>query len=89
MSNQLVAETSTWQHTTVTRDRHPCPLWDSNPQCQQASSPKPLPFTARPLGLSFSWLSKWEYVGACSPICVASHQGKLESLSTPLWEPEI
>jgi hypothetical protein len=22
---QLVAETSTWQHTTITRDRHPCP----------------------------------------------------------------
>jgi hypothetical protein len=25
---QLVAETSTWQHTTVTTDRHPCPRWD-------------------------------------------------------------
>jgi hypothetical protein len=23
--DQLVAETSTWQHTTFTRDRHPCP----------------------------------------------------------------
>jgi hypothetical protein len=23
--DQLVAETSTWQHTTLTRDRHPCP----------------------------------------------------------------
>jgi hypothetical protein len=26
--DQLVAETSTWQHTTVTKDRHPCPRWD-------------------------------------------------------------
>jgi hypothetical protein len=30
--DQLVAETSTWQHTTLTRDRHPCPRWDSNPR---------------------------------------------------------
>jgi hypothetical protein len=51
-SDQLVAETSTWQHTTLTTDRHsclrwqsspqsqqasPCPRWDSNPQSQQAS----------------------------------------------------
>jgi hypothetical protein len=27
-SDQLVAETSTWQHTTLTTDRHPCPRWD-------------------------------------------------------------
>jgi hypothetical protein len=25
---QLVAETSTWQNTTLTTDRHPCPRWD-------------------------------------------------------------
>jgi hypothetical protein len=31
---QLVAETSTWQHTTLTRDRHPCPRRNSNPQSQ-------------------------------------------------------
>jgi hypothetical protein len=30
-SNQLVAETSTWQHTTHTPDKHPCPRWDLNP----------------------------------------------------------
>ena len=36
-----VVETSTWQHTTFTRDRHPC-LWrDSNPQSQQASAHRP------------------------------------------------
>jgi len=28
-SDQLVAETSTWQHTT---DKHPCHRWDSKPQ---------------------------------------------------------
>ena len=36
-SDQSVAETSTWQHTTLTTDKHPCPPWDSNPQSQQAS----------------------------------------------------
>jgi len=24
-SNQSVAETSTWQHSTITTDKHPCP----------------------------------------------------------------
>jgi len=26
--------TSTWQHTTLTTDRHPCPRRDSKPQSQ-------------------------------------------------------
>ena len=30
-SDQFVAETSTWQHTTFTTDKRPCPRWDSNP----------------------------------------------------------
>jgi hypothetical protein len=40
--DKSVAETSTWQHTTVTTDKHPCPRWDSNPQSQQASGRRPL-----------------------------------------------
>jgi len=40
-SDQLVAETSTCKHTTLTTDRHPCPRWDSNPQSQQASGRRP------------------------------------------------
>ena len=31
-SDQRVAKTSTWQHTTLTTDKHPCPRWDSNPR---------------------------------------------------------
>jgi hypothetical protein len=42
-SDQPVAETSIWQHTTLTRDRHPCPRWDSKPQSQQASGRRPTP----------------------------------------------
>jgi len=30
---------SSWQHTTLTRHRHPCPRLDSNPQSQQAMAP--------------------------------------------------
>jgi len=40
-SDQLVAKTSTWKHTTLTTDRRPGPLWDSNPQSQQASGRRP------------------------------------------------
>ena len=43
MNDQLVAETCTWQHTTLTTDKHPCPRWDSNPQSQQASGRRPTP----------------------------------------------
>jgi hypothetical protein len=45
--DQLVAQTSTWQHTT---DTHPCPRWDSKPRSQQASGRSPTPYAARPLG---------------------------------------
>jgi len=35
--------TSTWQHTTITRDRQPCARRDSKPQSLQASSHRPTP----------------------------------------------
>jgi len=40
-SDQLVAETSTWQHTTLTTDKHSCPQWNSNPRSQLASGRRP------------------------------------------------
>jgi hypothetical protein len=57
-SGHPVAKTCTWQHTTLTRDRHPCHRRDSNPRSQQASGRRPTPETARPLGsglCAFSW----------------------------------
>ena len=39
-SDQLVAETSTRQHTTLTRDRHPCPRRNSNPQSHASERPQ-------------------------------------------------
>jgi len=41
-SDQLDAETSTWQHTTLTRLRLPLSRWDSNPQSHQASGSTPI-----------------------------------------------
>ena len=38
-----VAETCTWQHKILTRDRHPRPRRDSNPQSRQASGRRPTP----------------------------------------------
>jgi len=43
MSDQLIAETSTWQHTTLTTDRHPCLWWNSTPRSQQTSGRRPTP----------------------------------------------
>ena len=42
-NDQSVAETSTWQHTTLTTHKHPCPGWDSNPRSRQASGRRPTP----------------------------------------------
>jgi hypothetical protein len=68
-NDQLVAETSTWHHTTLTTDRHPYPRWDSNPQTQQANGCRPTSSTARPLepaitacSLLFLWTSiDWSF----------------------------
>jgi hypothetical protein len=42
-SDQPVAKTSTWKHTTHTTDKHPCLRWDSNPRSLQASGRRPTP----------------------------------------------
>jgi len=40
-SDQPDAKTSIWPHTKITRDRHPCPQRDSNPQFQQVHGYRP------------------------------------------------
>ena len=42
-SDQPEAETSTWQHITLIRDRHPCPRRVSNPKSQHASGRRTTP----------------------------------------------
>ena len=41
LSDQPATATSTWQHTTLTRQRHRWPLEDPKPQTQQASGHRP------------------------------------------------
>jgi hypothetical protein len=43
MSEQTIAETSTWQHTTLTTDRLTLPQRVSQPQSQQRSGRRPTP----------------------------------------------
>jgi hypothetical protein len=50
--NWPIAENSTWQHTTFTRDRQTCSRRDSNSQFQHARSCKIKPKSARPQELS-------------------------------------
>jgi hypothetical protein len=56
--DQLVAESSTWQHTTLTIDKHPWPKQDSNPQSQQVSGRRLTSWNARPLGSAVNFLTK-------------------------------
>jgi len=49
-SDQLDAETSTWQHAILTRRRHPCPRQDSNLKSQQAYGLRPTSYSPRPPG---------------------------------------
>jgi hypothetical protein len=53
-SDQPVAETSTWHHTTFTTDRHPCPggIRTLNPKKRAVADPRLK--TARPLGSALS-----------------------------------
>jgi hypothetical protein len=39
-SNQLVTETSTWQHTTLTTDKHPCPAVGFEPTISAGELPQ-------------------------------------------------
>ena len=49
-SDRPIAETSNWQHATLTRVRHPRPRLGSNLQSQQAVNRKHTPCITRPLG---------------------------------------
>jgi hypothetical protein len=50
-SDRPVAGTSTCTtHTALTTDKHSCNRRESNPLSQQASSHRPAPQTARPMG---------------------------------------
>ena len=56
-SDQPVADTSTWQHTTLTRERYPCSRRNSYPQSQQASGRRHTPWTPTATEIC----SRWNY----------------------------
>jgi hypothetical protein len=68
-SDQLVAETSAWQHTTLTTDRHPCPRRDSNSQSQQASGRRPTPLGPAVWNYCWSYSPELKCFGATNPVC--------------------
>ena len=49
-SERLVADTCTWQQTTLKRYGYPCPRPDSNPKTLQAKGRRHTPQTLRPQG---------------------------------------
>ena len=51
-SDQPDAETSTWQHTALSTDKHPCRRRDSNPQSQRAATDQALDHAATAIGLN-------------------------------------
>jgi hypothetical protein len=71
-SDQPEAETSTWQHTTLTTDRHQCPWRDSNLQYQQAIGRRPTPKTARPSGTTLCVCAAQFLISAGKPKMMAS-----------------
>jgi len=61
-SDRSVAENYTWQHTTLTRDRHPCLRRDSTPQSQEVRGCRPKHLTARPPPSASVHLQTYIYV---------------------------
>ena len=52
-SDHPEADNVAWQHTALSRVRHPCRRRYSNPQSQQVSGRRATPLTARPLGSEY------------------------------------
>jgi hypothetical protein len=61
-SDQPDAQTSTWQHTTLTTDRHPCNRRDSNPQSQEASGRRLTPFDRAATGIGDRHINSGKFV---------------------------
>jgi hypothetical protein len=83
-SDRPVAEMSIWQHTALTRDRHPGPRRNSNPQYQQASGRRPTPYAARPVGSAGEGLhNKMHHSGS------NTHKQQLWFISRSQWPRDL
>jgi len=74
MSDQPDAVTSTWQHTTLIRDKHPCTQRNSKPQSQQASRHAPTPYTAHHCFCMYSSTPLSKFIEACDYLILQSHK---------------
>jgi hypothetical protein len=63
LSRTPPTEWSSWQYTTLTRDRHPCPRRDWNPQSQQGTGRRLTHHTAWLPGSAKRWLNLLTNVG--------------------------
>ena len=61
-----LAETSTWQHTTLTTDKPPCPRWDSNPTISAAERPHTYALDSAATGNSGYHYTRT--LGLCNPL---------------------
>jgi len=59
-----ITEASTWQHTTLTTDSHPCPRQYSKLQSQQRCSCRLTHYTAWPLGSAWVFLTQTNMIFA-------------------------
>jgi hypothetical protein len=66
--DQFVAEASTWQHTTIIRDRHPCPRRDSNPNPSKRAAADPRLSVATGIGIATlrTLINNYEFVSNTS-----------------------
>jgi hypothetical protein len=69
----LVAATSTWQHTTLTRHRHLSFRRDSNPQSQQARGLRSRPAIARPLESAPLLMGGWRFPACLNATFISRH----------------
>jgi hypothetical protein len=88
-SDQLVAKTSTWRHTS---DSYPCPRRDPNPHSQQENGNRPTPQTPQPLFIGFVSLRLSEHFHCCvsKPCSSRTHKELLQHghcyADAPRWQ---
>jgi hypothetical protein len=74
-SDKPNTETSTWQHTTLSRDRHPCLRRDSNQQSQKSELPQThtidgiITGTGAPCFINVHIFNFFQYLIIASPKC--------------------
>jgi hypothetical protein len=80
MSDQPVAQTSTWQHTTLTTDRHPCPPAGFEPTIPASERPQTDALDRAGTGIdrvAYIYIYIYIYIYSNIDCCVRSWKGLL------------